>query len=80
MQWNRSYPCKAYPPAQIRTGWSSWDDKEKSVKYAYPDTRGHIARSSPEIGGEILLEMLEAALKDGIVTPKEVAAILHRSL
>jgi hypothetical protein len=79
MQWNRSYPCKADPLATIRTGLSSWG-AENSVKYCYLDARGHVARSGPEVGGEILLEMLDAALSDGIVTPKEVASILHKNL
>ena len=80
MQITYTQQCRHHPSAQIVSGTATWDDEEMSVKYLYPDKNGNPARTSPEISGPILLELLEVALSQGVVTPREVASVLHRAL
>ena len=50
-----------YRDGELRIGWASWDKgayKERSIKYAYPDSSGKISRGSPELPFDILIDML----------------------
>ena len=52
---------------EIRLGIASWDDgsgKRKSVKYAWKDANGKVARGG-EIPVESLPQMLEFAIRKG---------------
>lgn len=56
---------------EIIIGDSSWDSSDRSVKYAWPDSRGHRAR-----GGEMPVwavpQMIEALVRERYLTPAEV--------
>ena len=81
MQITHLQSCRHDRNGQIVSGRSTWNDgEEMTVKYCYPDKNGRTARTSPEISGPILLELLEVALSQGVVGVKDVAAVLHKAL
>ncbi|RDY70850.1 hypothetical protein DXT76_10725, partial [Halobacillus trueperi] len=59
---------KAFGIGELRIGWSSWNEKEQSVKWAYPDKRGSTSIRSPEVPLDILVELLVFALDEGILS------------
>ncbi|MCR5622691.1 MAG: hypothetical protein K6G18_12685 [Treponema sp.] len=50
------------PACEIRLGTSSWDDSKKSVKYAWTNSDGKIARGG-EVPVEALPQMLDFAIR-----------------
>ena len=56
---------------EIIIGSASWDNSDQSVKYAWPDTRGHRAR-----GGEVPVwavpQMIEALVREGYLPAQDV--------
>jgi len=67
--------------AELRLGIASWDEgdeSEKSVKYAWKNKNGHVAR-----GGEIPVEVLPQALKFAIechyLSLSQVAKVLQKT-
>ena len=65
-----------YRDGELRIGWASWDKgtfKERSIKYAYPDSSGKISRGSPELPFDILIDMLLLAADQ-----KEIASATTR--
>src|SRR5438874_12538524 len=61
-----------YRNGELRIGWASWDKgafKERSIKYAYPDSSGKISRGSPELPFDILIDMLLLAVDQKELDP-----------
>ncbi len=61
-----------YRNGELRIGWASWDDgsfKDRSIKWAYRDQSGKISRGSPEIPFDILMDMIDLALRQGEMKP-----------
>lgn len=55
-------PAKNDPSCEIRLGTSSWDASKKSIKYAWTNSDGKIARGG-EIPVEALPQMLDFAVR-----------------
>jgi hypothetical protein len=64
---------------EIIIGDASWDNYEQSVKYAWPDSRGHRAR-----GGEVpvgaMPQMVEALVREGYLPAQAVLRAIARAL
>jgi len=64
---------------EIIIGDASWDDSDASVKYAWPDSRGHRAR-----GGEVPIgavpQMVEALVREGYLPAQDVLRAVARAL
>jgi hypothetical protein len=76
---------KAYTDAggtegEVRIGWASWDEgyQVESIKWAYHDKRGHIARSSPEVPFDVLVEMIIFALDEGRLSAQDIEKIREK--
>jgi hypothetical protein len=81
MQVTYSEPCRGDPTREIRAGLASWDTDgtEYSIKEGYRNKLGYIARGS-EIPAEVILQMVEVAVRQGYITPKQIAQSLTRVL
>jgi hypothetical protein len=69
---------QAYREGELRIGWASWDKRrfrDRSIKYAYRDSSGKIARSSPEVPMEFLADMVILALQQDELSDEQVTAI-----
>jgi|GEM_PF-1630699 len=62
MKVEYSEPAKNDPSCEIRLGISSWDDSKKSIKYAWTNSDGKIARGG-EIPVEAMPQMLDFAIR-----------------
>jgi hypothetical protein len=65
---------------ELRIGWASWDEgayRNRSIKWAYPDSSGKISRGSPELPFHVLADMVILALRQGEFSGEEVARIKH---
>jgi len=69
---------KDYHDGELRIGWASWDKgrfQDRSIKYAYPNSKGRISRGSPELPFDILVDMVILAYQQGELSPDEVKNI-----
>lgn len=66
---------KAYGTGELRAGWSSWSNEEKSVKWAYRDRRGRVSIKSPEIPIDVLVEMLLFAYETDLLDGEQLQRI-----
>ena len=69
---------KPLDEGELRIGWASWDKnkyKVESIKWAYQDKRGHIARSSPEVPFDVLVGMVIFALEEDRLSKEDIAKI-----
>jgi hypothetical protein len=67
------------PANEILFGPSSWDDARLSIKNAYLNANGSIARPG-EIPVEVVPQMMGVLIRQGVITPLEVAEMLVRAL
>jgi hypothetical protein len=80
----------AYRDGELRIGWASWDNgslSERSIKYAYKDASGKISRGAPELPLQVLVDMLDLALRENEInfgakdqSPRAVESMPHADL
>ncbi|WP_277680242.1 hypothetical protein [Gracilibacillus dipsosauri] len=66
---------KPYGKGELRIGWSSWNENEKSVKWAYPDKRGCTSIRSPEVPLNVLVELLTFALHKDLLSDEQITRL-----
>jgi len=60
--------AKNDPACEIRLGVAQWNNAEKSVKYAWLDKNGKVARGG-EIPVKALRQALDFAIRKGYIKP-----------
>jgi len=77
----RPVHTEPFEDAELQLGWPTWDESGEqgrmSVKYAYPDSRGHTSRGAPEVPVEYLVPMLRLAIRHGALRPEDTAELLR---
>jgi hypothetical protein len=71
----RPYVDAAGNKGELRVGWASWDEgryEARSAKWAYKGKDGRVARTSPELSLDVLVEMLAFAFEQGELSPEQV--------
>jgi hypothetical protein len=58
---------KVFGIGELRIGWSSWNGKEQSVKWACPDKRGCTSIRCSEVPLDVLIELFVFALDKGLL-------------
>jgi hypothetical protein len=62
---NHSEPYRHDPQREIRIGPSSWDSNVLSVKVAYQNAKGHVARGC-EVPADAVPQMLDMLIRKGL--------------
>jgi hypothetical protein len=71
----RPYTDAAGNQGELRVGWASWDEgkyEARSAKWAYRGRDGRVARTSPELSVDVLVEMLVFAFEQNELSPEQV--------
>lgn len=71
----KGYTDKLGTDGELRVGWASWDEgafEKRSIKWAYKGRDGRVARTSPELPVDVLVEMALFAYEQRELSPEQV--------
>jgi hypothetical protein len=71
VEYEHIEPVRGSSTDEIIIGGSSWDGTSHSVKYAWPDSRGHRARGG-EMPVSVVPQMIEALVREGYLPAADV--------
>jgi hypothetical protein len=67
---------KVYQNGELRIGKATWNEEDRSVKWAYRSRNGRISPRSPEVPIDVLCEMMAFALEKGEVSAEQKQCLL----